>query len=440
MLISTVGIAALVAAGVLIWRATRDNAAEATPEAGEWQEVVFVDRADGAVTSVTPDGDEQGSAPATARTAAVYSEGSRVALIQAGQIVLTDLGDKAPEIITIEPNSLVSRLPIDDSLWLAVSKSTGGNLVLVDGLSGETYDFAALSDQAAPRFFVETLHFDPTGTRFAVADAATFQTVVVDTRADPPVATFFAAQPLALDDKHVVTSQLVGQQADVTLFDYEREELARVTDALPAGGALDGDDVVVAAVDGTVLRFGSGDSSAERAGVIAVPAGATIRSIHPSADGTRLVMFGGVFEAVVDLDGRTVFTTTFTGQVDEPRIEPGWTCLPVGGGSTYHSLIDLESGEQIADLTGLSVTGVSADGCTVVGTRSGASEVVGDGGSVSLGRVRSAALSPDGRAVVVQTTTGATQMLPIDEDWTLGSAVDLTAQAPANAFVTFRQS
>jgi hypothetical protein len=135
-----------------------------------------------------------------------------------------------------------------------------------------------------------------------------------------------------------------------------------------------------------------------------------------------------------------VFTTTFTGEVDEPRIEPGWTCLSVGGGSTYHSLIDLESGEQIADLTGLSVTGVSADGCTVIGTRSGASEVVGDGGSVALGRVRSAALSPDGKAVVVQTTTGATQMLPIDEDWTLGSAVDLTAQAPANAFVTFRQS
>jgi hypothetical protein len=152
-----------------------------------------------------------------------------------------------------------------------------------------------------------------------------------------------------------------------------------------------------------------------------------------------MVVFGGVFEAVVDLDGRTVFTTTFTASVDKPRIEPGWTCLPVGGGSTYHSIVELETGEQLADLSGLTVTGVSADGCTVVGTRAGASEVVGDGGSLPLGRVRTATLAPDGKAVVVQTTTGATQLLPIDDDWTLGAAVDLTAVAPANALVTFRQ-
>jgi len=39
---------------------------------------------------------------------------------------------------------------------------------------------------------------------------------------------------------------------------------------------------------------------------------------------------------------------------------------------------------------------------------------------------------------VVQTTTGATQLLPIDDDWTLGTAVDLTTTAPANSLVTFR--
>ena len=53
MLASTIGVAVLVAAGVLIWRATRDGSAEATPETGEWNEVVFVDRANGAVTTVT---------------------------------------------------------------------------------------------------------------------------------------------------------------------------------------------------------------------------------------------------------------------------------------------------------------------------------------------------------------------------------------------------
>ena len=86
------------------------------------------------------------------------------------------------------------------------------------------------------------------------------------------------------------------------------------------------------------------------------------------------------------------------------------------------------------------MTGVSADGCTVVGTRAGATEVIGDGGSVPVGRVRSAALAPDGNTVVIQTTTGATQLIPIDDDWTLGTAVDVTALAPASALVTFRTS
>jgi hypothetical protein len=438
MLVSTISVALVIAAGVLAWRLTRDGSAVATPETGRWDEVVFVDRANGAVTTVSADGHQRGTVAATARTTEVDANGSRLALIQAGQIALTDVGDDAPDIVTIETNSVVRRLPIADSLWLAVSKSTGGNLLLVDGLTGKTYDFAALSQQASPRFFVETLRFDPAGTRFAIADATTFQTVVVDTTVDPPVATMFAAQPLALDAEHVVTSQVVGQQADLTLNDYERSKLATVTDGLPAGGTLDGDDVVVASIDGGVSRFGEGDESAEHVGDIAVPAGASVKSIHPSASSTRLVVVGGVFEAVVDLDGDTLFTTTFTAPVEDARVEPDWKCLPVGGGAAYHSIVELETGEQLADLTGLTVTGVSADGCTVVGTRAGATEVVGDGGSLTVGRVRSAALAPDGRAVVVQTTTGATQLLPIDDDWTLGTAVDLTTAAPANSLVTFR--
>ena len=46
------------------------------------------------------------------RTTDVESSGPHVALIQSGQIVLSDVGDDAPNIVTIEPNSVVSRLPI----------------------------------------------------------------------------------------------------------------------------------------------------------------------------------------------------------------------------------------------------------------------------------------------------------------------------------------
>jgi hypothetical protein len=440
MLISTVGVAIVVAAGVLIWRATRDGSVDAEVESGDWNEVVFVDRANGAVTSVGTDGNAGSTLPATTRTLDVHVEGARLALVEASQIVLTDLGNGSPDIIPTETDSVVSRLPIADSLWLAVGKASGGNMLLVNGLTGDTYDFGELASFASPRFFLQTLRFDPEGRVFAVADANNFQTVVVDTAADPAVATFLPDQPLAVSSERAVTSQVVGQQADLTLFDGEGSELATVKDQLPAGGILDGDDVIVTSIDGAVSTFGEGDESAERLGTVAVPAGGTVSSVHPSAEGSRIVVRGDVFEAVVDLDGQTVFTTTFTSSLGDFRVEPTWSCLPVGGGEGFHSIVDLDTGEQLADLTGVAVIGVSADGCTVIGTRSGATEVVGNGGSVPLGRLRAAWLAPDGRAVVIQTTTGTTELRTIDDEWALGDAVDLSEHAPANAIVNFRQT
>src|SRR5262245_52777987 len=126
MLVSTISVALVVAAGVLIWRVTRDGSAEAKPEAGEWNEVVFVDRADGAVTTVGRDGSEGSTLPSTSRSLDAQVEGARVALVEPSQIVLTDLGDDSPDIIPIESDSVVTRLPIADSLWLVVSKATGG--------------------------------------------------------------------------------------------------------------------------------------------------------------------------------------------------------------------------------------------------------------------------------------------------------------------------
>ena len=439
MLLSTVGVAIVVAAGVLIWRVTRDGSAEAEVESGEWNEVVFVDRAGGAVTTVGSDGNAGSTLPATTRTIDVHVEGARLALVEASQIVLTDV-DGSPDIIPTETDSVVSRLPTPESLWLAVGKASGGNIVLVNGLNGDTYDLGELAGFSSPRFFLQTLRFDPEGRVFAVADANNFQTVLVDTASDPPAASFLPDQPLTVGQERAVTSQVVGQQADLTLFDAEGGELASVKDQLPAGGIFDGDDVVVTSIDGAVSKFGEGDESAERLGAVAVPAGETVTSVHPTADGTRLVVRGDVFEAVVDLDGKTLFTTTFTASTAELPIQPSWSCLPVGGGEVFHSIVELETGEQLGDLTGLAVTGVSADGCTVIGTRSGATEVIGEGGSVPLGRLRGAWLAPDGRAVVVQTTTGTTELRTIDDDWALGDVVDLTEHAPANAIVTFRQA
>ncbi len=201
MLVSTIAVALVLAAGVVVWRSLQDGSATADTEAGEWNEIVFVDRTNGAAVSVDRDGNAGGTATATARTTDAHVEGARLALVGSAQIALTDLGGESPQIVPIESGSTVTRLPIAGSLWLAVSDPNGGNFVLVDGLTGTTYDFGALADPIETRFFIDplrTLRFDLAGTVFAAADSVNFQTVVVDTSAETPEALFFQDQPLAI--------------------------------------------------------------------------------------------------------------------------------------------------------------------------------------------------------------------------------------------------
>jgi hypothetical protein len=411
---------------------TRDEEDTVVAVGGDWDRAVLVDRTTGSLTAVDNEGTVDEPQPGNGRVAAVYSEGDRLALVGTDQIVLTGVSEDQPEMVPIESGSVVTRLAVADGLWLAVSTPSGGNIVLVDGETGDTIDIGALAGFTAPRFFVETLRHDPDGKVFAVADAVTFQTVLVRPGEDTP--TYLPAQPVTVGDELAVTSQVVGQRSRVTLFDGEKD-IATVPIGLPAGGVIDGEEVVIVTVDGDVVRFGDGDEEAEQIGSVSVPGGAAIRSVRPTADGSRLVVFGDVFEAVIDLTGETIFTTAFATTIESPTIEPDWRCLPIGSGSTYHSLIELETGEQLADLTGLEITGTSADGCTVMGARGQATELAGDGGKTRLGPLRAAWLAPDGAAVITQTNAGVVALVPID-DWIAGDAIELS-EAPATPDVTF---
>jgi hypothetical protein len=439
MLITTVGITAVVAAGVGVWRFTNNEPAGAEDETTAWSEVVFVDRGTGAVGAVAPDEPAVVAAQAvgTGRATEVYAEGDRLALVQAGQVTLTGLGEAAPTVIPIDRDAVVTRLPIDGALWLAIGSAPGGNVLLIDGTTGATYDVGALSGQSSPRYFVDTMRHDVVGRAFAVADAVNGQTIVVDPTGQPPTAAFFADIPVAVAPERVVTSQVIGQQADLTLLDPERKVLAKVSGELPAGGLIVDGDVTIVSTEGTITRFGEGDEEAERVGSVAVPAGGQIASVSPTAGNTRMVVFGSTFEALIDLEGRTLFTTAFPAPVERPSVDPGWSCLPVGGGETFTTIVDTESGEQLVDLRGVTVQGIAADGCTVLGTRAGVHEVIGVEGTVQLGQVRAATLAPDGRAVVLQTTAGTTQLVRIDGD-TLADPIDLTPVAGSNPLITFR--
>ena len=250
-------------------------------------------------------------------------------------------------------------------------------------------------------------------------------------------ATFLPDQPVAVGTKLVATSQTVGRQADVALLDLDRRNQASVPAEIPAGGVMVGDSLVMVSIDGTIARVDRGKQEPERLGRVTVPAGGSVRSVYPTDGGDRLVVDGGTFVAVVDLQGQTVFSTTFTTPVDTAPPHREWSCLPVGGGESYHSIISLDTGEQLAVLTGLSVTGVADDGCTVIGERNGVTEVITVDGSVLLGRLRAAWLGPDGRSVVSTSTTGRVELARIDAELALQPAIDLSDVAPSNLAVAY---
>ncbi|MDJ0771499.1 MAG: hypothetical protein QNJ12_22120 [Ilumatobacter sp.] len=446
MLVSTIGITAIVAVGIVGWRVVRGDGSEDPGRAGDWDQIALVNRSSGDTTFLDEDGQLVDQTVGSGRVMDVHVRDERLALVGPDRIVLNGVDAAEPTIVPIARNSSVSEVKTIDTFHLVIGDPSGGNVVVLDAATGETIDVGATAGQANPLMFAETMRHSTDGTTFAVADAANFQTILVRPGVIEPA--FFPDQPIAVGTELIATSQVVGAEADVTLYDFERDNKATGTIEIPAGGVMVDDVLTLVSIDGAVYRLGSGDDEAERIGVVAVPAGETVSSVRPTFDGQRLVVAGAVFEAVIDLDGTTVFTTTFTTPVavDEPAVD--WTCLPVGGASAgsgsaaagFHSIISLETGEQLADLTGLSVTRVASDGCTVIGERAGVIEVVGVGGGVTLGSLRTAALGPDGRTVVQQTTAGATELVSIDDEFELGEPIDLSEHAALNLTVAFLDS
>ncbi len=438
MLVTTVAIMAVVAFAVVAWTVVRGDDDPESGGSGSWDEIALVDRTSGDVVVVDGDGETVRTSDGLGRVNEVYTIGERTALVGSDQIVLD--GDDEQTAIPIDRTDTVTPIRTPGTLHLIVGDANGGDVAIIDVTSGEQLDVGALAAQAEPQIFADALMFAETvrwsadASSFAVADASSFQTIVVQSGSTDVA--FFGSQPVALSDEIVVTSQTIGGQADIELLDYERDSKARVPTPIPAGGVMAGDDLLMVSIDGGVYRVGAGSTEAEELDQIAVPSGDTVTWVRPTFDGERLVVSGTAFQAVIDLDGDTVFTTTFTAPVDTAPPRPEWTCLAVGGGDSYHSLVALETGDQIADLSGLEVIGTSADGCVVLGERAGIAEVIDADGTVSLGRVRTAALAPDGRTVVRTTPTGTTEIVRLDDDGDAGDAVELTA-APANPIVAF---
>ena len=412
---------AVAAAAIAIRGEGDDDSSGATT----WDAVALVNRVNGAVRVLGEDGEEITTIRGTGRVDTVHANGDRLALVGATQIALVGLDGDEPIVIPIEQGSTVSRVATSRSFTLVVAPATSGNVTLIDANDGTQLDVGALAEQTDPMLLADSIRADTDGTAFAIGDGRNFQTVVV--RFGGTDATFFPDVPMAVADDLVVTSQTVGRSAELGFFDVDGERRASIaSEERPIGGLIDGDRFVFVTDTGAIFAASPDDDAPRRLGVIALPNGDAVRAVWPALDGTRLVAAGSGFLAIVDLDGTARFQTTFATTTATLSPTSTWRCMPVGGGGVFTALVDLASGDTVADLEG-DVTAVSRDGCGVEVTRDGGRSVVTPNGSTVIpAAVTTAWIAPDASAAVLVDSSSGASLVRFDES----EAGDGEAAAP----------
>lgn len=395
--------------------AIRGDDDDDTGGATTWNAIALVNRVNGAVRVLDEDGEEITTIRGTGRVDNVHASGDRLALVGATQIALVGIDGDEPILIPIEQGSTVDRVPTGGSFTLVVSPATAGNVTLIDASDGTQLDVGEMAEQTDPMLLADSIRADADGTAFAIGDGRNFQTVVV--RFGDDEATFFPDVPMAVADDLVVTAQTVGRSAELGFFAADGERRASIaSEERPVGGLIDGDRFVFVSDTGAIFAATSDDDAPRRLGVIALPNGETVRSVWPALDGTRLVVAGDGFLAIVDLDGTALFQTTFATPTATLVPTPTWRCIPVGGSPSFSALVALASGDTVADLQGADVTTVGGDGCGVETIREGGRSIVTPTASTVLpAAVSTAWIAPDASAAVLVDTASVASLVQIDD-------------------------
>jgi hypothetical protein len=380
-----------------------------------WNAVALISRVNGAVRVLDEDGEEIATIRGTGRVEAVHASGDRLALVGATQIALVGLDGADPTVIPIEQGSTVGRIATNRSFTLLVVPPTSGNLILMDATDGTELDVGAVADQPNPLLLADSIRSDTDGSAFAIGDGRNFQTVVV--RFGRTDATFFPDVPMAVADDLVVTSQTVGSSAELGLFDADGERLASVaSEERPVGGLIEGERFVFVSETGAIYAASADDEAPRRLGAIALPEGEAVQSVWPALGGTRLVASGAGFQAIVDLDGTTLFQATFPTATTTLTPTPTWHCLPVGGSGAFSSLVDLDTGDTLAELQSADVTAVGDDGCGVQLVREGGRSFVTPAGTAVLpASVSTVWIAPDASAAVLVDTGSAASLVRVTD-------------------------
>lgn len=302
-----------------------------------------------------------------------------VTMSDAGRIVLTDLNDGS---VTR------GRAAIDESLRMSADNPTigvvgadgGGDITLIDTVNRNVLSVETIAGLDAPLIFAVDVLVNPAGTHAAMADARTFQSLVIDIANESAFP--IAGQVVAIGDDRVVTAQRAGANTELDFYDLVGERVGQVDVPTPATGMLIDDGSMLLVDPAGLVQRARPDGNVDDIGALTDPDDptATFEALDGAiaAGGDRLLVQTTTGVHVLDQRGAQIGITS--GEITSP-VTRGSQCATIGSTrSTGASvLLDLGDGSVRTSIPGGIPSTTSVDGCTValIGA-AGPQIVVGD--------------------------------------------------------------
>jgi hypothetical protein len=240
---------------------------------------------------------------------------------------------------------------------------------------------------------------------------------------------------LAVHPQLVVTSQTVGDRAEIGLFDPNGDRIRTISTPAVRGGAItaDGERFVFVTKEGRIMRVTRTSNDLEDLGGVELPEGETVNTVATVGGGSRLWVRSDHTAYVVDLSGGIRGRWSANAPITEEPLTMLSRCAVVHADGVSR-LVSLLTGRELNEVTGITGMSRSDDGCLVTGVRSSdrSGVLVGEFEMVTLAGRRALALAPDATAVVLSSDTGPV-IVDVDE---LSAAIGSASPASVRSLDT----
>jgi hypothetical protein len=415
--------------------AAADDDSGGATDGTSWDSIAAVDFETGEVTLLDREGAEIDEPLDTGIEAVNYvlGEGNELAVVADDRVGVIDLAAGTVEAPALPEGGRAPRVPTSEPLVLAAGPPEGGSLTIVRATASRDVTDAAQADD--PLMMPDGVRSDLAGTRFAVAELRSLETVVVSTDEDDALS--LPGLPIGLTEEVIVT-MMPEASSEIRFWSRQGDLISAVAVPRPHAAVLGADGVVVLVTEARqVQRVAAGDEEVETVTTLDLP-GDVIGGI-PALGGQRLLFATDRGLAVLDGGGEEVATV----EVDEPWRRSPWVdnpaqrCVVGIAESDTATMIDVESGETLGSIDDVELVGASStDGCTVSVVRAADdSAIIRDGAEVSLEPEETVvAVAPTGDHVVVR-AAGSPQAWLRDLDDERAEDVALGSGALRYAFV-----